>query len=65
MLNSVVQGSGGYVYLNGKIISTSTDGSPQGNIIVNGGAGTITVNNSTGTAARHQHHQYRRQRAPA
>jgi hypothetical protein len=48
VLNSVVQGSGGYVYLNGKIISTSTDGTMQGNIIVNGGAGTITVNNSTG-----------------
>jgi len=48
ILNGVVQGSGGYVYLNGKIISTSTDGTPQGNIIVNGGAGTITVNNTTG-----------------
>jgi hypothetical protein len=48
LLNGVVQGSGGYVYLNGKIISTSTDGTPQGNIIVNGGAGTITVNNTTG-----------------
>jgi hypothetical protein len=48
ILSSVVQGSGGYVYLNGKIISTSTDGTVQGNIIVNGGAGTITVNNTTG-----------------
>ena len=49
VLNSVVQGSGGYVYLNGRIISTSTSGSSQGNIVVNGGAGTITVNNTTGT----------------
>ncbi|KJC41165.1 leukotoxin LktA family filamentous adhesin [Bradyrhizobium sp. LTSP857] len=49
LLNSVVQGSGGYVYLNGKIISTSTQNNvSQGNIIVNGGAGTITVNNTTG-----------------
>jgi hypothetical protein len=54
LLNSVVQGTGGYVYLNGKIISTSTQTDaqgnvvPQGNIIVNGGAGTITVNNTTG-----------------
>jgi hypothetical protein len=48
VLNSVVQGSGGYVYLNGRIISTSTSGSSQGNIVVNGGAGTITVNNQTG-----------------
>ena len=48
LLNNVVQGSGGYVYLNGKIISTSTSGSAQGSIIVNGGAGTVTVNNSTG-----------------
>ena len=48
LLNSVVQGTGGYVYLNGKIISTSTDGTSQGNIVVNGGAGTITVNNTTG-----------------
>ncbi|MBR1196473.1 leukotoxin LktA family filamentous adhesin [Bradyrhizobium sp. AUGA SZCCT0158] len=49
VLNSVVQGTGGYVYLNGRIISTSTSGTSQGNIIVNGGAGTITVNNTTGT----------------
>ncbi|MCS3725067.1 leukotoxin LktA family filamentous adhesin [Bradyrhizobium betae] len=48
MVNGVVQGSGGYVYLNGKIISTSTDGTAQGTIAVKGGAGTITVNNSTG-----------------
>lgn len=48
MVNGVVQGSGGYVYLNGKIISTSTDGTSQGTIAVKGGAGTITVNNSTG-----------------
>jgi hypothetical protein len=54
LLNSVVQGTGGYVYLNGKIISTSTQADsqgnvvPQGNIIINGGAGTITVNNTTG-----------------
>ncbi len=49
ILNSVVQGSGGYVYLNGRIISTSTENNvSQGNIIVNGGAGTITVNNTTG-----------------
>ncbi|MBR1143695.1 leukotoxin LktA family filamentous adhesin [Bradyrhizobium sp. AUGA SZCCT0431] len=49
VLNSVVQGTGGYVYLNGRIISTSTSGTSQGNIVVNGGAGTITVNNTTGT----------------
>ena len=49
VLNSVVQGTGGYVYLNGKIISTSTDGIRQGNIIVNGGAGTVTINNTTGS----------------
>ncbi len=48
MVNGVVQGSGGYVYLNGKIISTSTDGTSQGTIAVKGGAGTITVNNTTG-----------------
>jgi hypothetical protein len=48
LVNGVVQGSGGYVYLNGKIISTSTDGTSQGTIAVKGGAGTITVNNSTG-----------------
>ncbi|WP_456617783.1 leukotoxin LktA family filamentous adhesin [Bradyrhizobium sp. P5_C12] len=48
MVNGVVQGSGGYVYLNGKIISTSTDGTAQGTIAVKGGAGTITVNNTTG-----------------
>ncbi|MBR0971143.1 leukotoxin LktA family filamentous adhesin [Bradyrhizobium japonicum] len=49
MVNGVVQGSGGYVYLNGKIISTSTqDGVSQGTIAVKGGAGSITVNNSTG-----------------
>ncbi|WP_441235065.1 leukotoxin LktA family filamentous adhesin [Bradyrhizobium sp. 930_D9_N1_4] len=48
LVNGVVQGSGGYVYLNGKIISTSTDGTAQGTIAVKGGAGTITVNNSTG-----------------
>ncbi|MCP3390837.1 leukotoxin LktA family filamentous adhesin [Bradyrhizobium sp. CCGB12] len=48
LVNGVVQGSGGYVYLNGKIISTSTDGTAQGTIAVKGGAGSITVNNSTG-----------------
>ncbi|QDP25202.1 leukotoxin LktA family filamentous adhesin [Bradyrhizobium cosmicum] len=48
MVNGVVQGSGGYVYLNGKIISTSTDGTSQGTIAVKGGAGTINVNNTTG-----------------
>ena len=48
LVNGVVQGSGGYVYLNGKIISTSTDGTPQGTIAVKGGAGSITVNNTTG-----------------
>ncbi|AMA57372.1 leukotoxin LktA family filamentous adhesin [Bradyrhizobium sp. CCGE-LA001] len=48
LVNGVVQGSGGYVYLNGKIISTSTDGTSQGTIAVKGGAGTITVNNTTG-----------------
>ncbi|MEH2493083.1 leukotoxin LktA family filamentous adhesin [Bradyrhizobium sp. AZCC 2230] len=49
ILNSVVQGSGGYIYLNGKIISTSTqDGQLQGKLVINGGAGTVTVNNTTG-----------------
>lgn len=49
LVNGVVQGSGGYVYLNGKIISTSTqDGVSQGTIAVKGGAGSITVNNTTG-----------------
>jgi len=51
ILNSVVQGAGGYVYLNGKIISTSTDPTQtQGNIEIKGGAGTINVNNTTGLA---------------
>ena len=50
LLNNVVQGAGGYVYLNGKIISTSTNGSIQGNIIINGGAGTVNVDNTTGIA---------------
>ncbi|EJN11737.1 hypothetical protein PMI42_04907, partial [Bradyrhizobium sp. YR681] len=51
ILNGVVQGAGGYVYLNGKIISTSTDSTQtQGNIEIKGGAGTITVNNTTGLA---------------
>ena len=40
LLSNVIQGAGGYVYINGKIISTSSSGSPQGNIVVNGGAGT-------------------------
>ena len=49
VLNSVVQGSGGYIYLNGKIISTSTqDGRLQGKLVINGGSGTVTVNNTTG-----------------
>ncbi|MDD1526699.1 leukotoxin LktA family filamentous adhesin [Bradyrhizobium sp. WBOS7] len=49
LVNGVVQGSGGYVYLNGKIISTSTEnGVSQGTIAVKGGAGSITVNNTTG-----------------
>src|SRR6185437_5278696 len=48
MLNPVVQGVGGYVYLNGRIISTSSSGSSMGNITVHGGAGTVTVNNTTG-----------------
>lgn len=49
ILNGVVQGAGGYVYLNGKIISTSTDSTQtQGNIEIKGGAGTITVNNTSG-----------------
>ncbi|MGA7964778.1 MAG: leukotoxin LktA family filamentous adhesin, partial [Gammaproteobacteria bacterium] len=47
LLDPVVQGVGGYVYLNGKIISTSSSGSPMGNITVHGGAGTVTVNNTT------------------
>nr|WP_249151219.1 leukotoxin LktA family filamentous adhesin [Bradyrhizobium liaoningense] len=51
ILNGVVQGAGGYVYLNGKIISTSTDSTQtQGNIEIKGGAGTITVNNTSGLA---------------
>ncbi|WLB51391.1 leukotoxin LktA family filamentous adhesin [Bradyrhizobium japonicum] len=51
ILNSVVQGAGGYVYLNGKIISTSTENNvTQGNIEIKGGAGTINVNNTTGLA---------------
>ena len=34
----VAQGSGGYIYLNGKIISTSTqDGQLQGKLVINGG----------------------------
>ncbi|MCD0419854.1 leukotoxin LktA family filamentous adhesin [Rubrivivax sp. JA1024] len=49
LLNPVVQGTGGYVYLNGTILSTLTSGASQGNIIVHGGAGTVTVNNTTGT----------------
>src|SRR6185437_2158764 len=48
LLSPVVQGTGGYVYLNGKIISTSSSGNPMGNITVHGGAGTVTVDNSTG-----------------
>ncbi|MCK1369014.1 leukotoxin LktA family filamentous adhesin [Bradyrhizobium sp. 62] len=49
LVNGVVQGSGGYVYLNGRIISTSTqDGVSQGTIAVKGGAGSIAVNNTTG-----------------
>jgi filamentous hemagglutinin family protein len=51
VLNGVVQGAGGYVYLNGKIISTSTDSTQtQGNIEIKGGAGTINVNNTSGLA---------------
>lgn len=50
VLSPVVQGTGGYVYLNGKILSTSTSGQSQGNIVVHGGAGTVTVNNTTDTA---------------
>ncbi|MDB5636031.1 MAG: leukotoxin LktA family filamentous adhesin [Bradyrhizobium sp.] len=50
LLDPVVQGAGGYVYLNGRIISTSASGNPMGNITVHGGAGTVTVNNSTGVA---------------
>ncbi|MDP1581801.1 MAG: leukotoxin LktA family filamentous adhesin, partial [Bradyrhizobium sp.] len=50
VLNPVVQGTGGYVYLNGRILSASTTGNPMGNITVRGGAGTVTVNNTTGTA---------------
>ncbi|MDA9487916.1 leukotoxin LktA family filamentous adhesin [Bradyrhizobium sp. CCBAU 11361] len=49
ILNGVAQGAGGYVYLNGKIISTSTDNTQtQGNIEIKGGAGTVTVNNTSG-----------------
>ncbi|PIT02591.1 hypothetical protein TSA1_18875 [Bradyrhizobium nitroreducens] len=51
ILNGVAQGAGGYVYLNGKIISTSTDNTQtQGNIEIKGGAGTVTVNNTSGLA---------------
>ena len=50
LLDPVVQGTGGFVYLNGKIISTSPTGNPMGNITVHGGAGTVTVNNLTDTA---------------
>ncbi|MCJ9733013.1 hypothetical protein [Bradyrhizobium sp. PRIMUS42] len=51
VLNGVAQGAGGYVYLNGKIISTSTDNTQtQGNIEIKGGAGTVTVNNTSGLA---------------
>lgn len=51
ILNGVAQGAGGYVYLNGKIISTSTDSTQtQGNIEIKGGAGTVTVNNTSGLA---------------
>ncbi|MCP2208780.1 leukotoxin LktA family filamentous adhesin [Bradyrhizobium diazoefficiens] len=49
ILNGVAQGAGGYVYLNGKIISTSTDNTQtQGNIEIKGGAGTVAVNNTSG-----------------
>ncbi|MCP3442992.1 leukotoxin LktA family filamentous adhesin [Bradyrhizobium sp. CCGUVB14] len=49
ILNGVAQGAAGYVYLNGKIISTSTDSTQtQGNIEIKGGAGTVTVNNTSG-----------------
>ncbi|WBL81227.1 leukotoxin LktA family filamentous adhesin [Bradyrhizobium xenonodulans] len=51
ILNGVAQGAGGYVYLNGKIISTSTDSTQtQGNIEIKGGAGAVTVNNTSGLA---------------
>ena len=48
LLNNAVQGTGGYVYINGKIISTSETTTGQGSITVNGGAGTMTVDNTTG-----------------
>ncbi|MGN6460687.1 MAG: leukotoxin LktA family filamentous adhesin, partial [Pseudolabrys sp.] len=50
LLDPVVQGTGGFVYLNGKIISTSPTGNPMGNITVHGGAGTVKVQNLTDTA---------------
>ena len=50
-LQNVVQGSGGRVYLNGGIISTSTvAGENQGLIRVNGGYATVNIVNNTGTA---------------
>ena len=49
-LQNVVQGTGGRVYLNGGIMSTSTvDGSSQGLIRVNGGYATANIRNTTGT----------------
>jgi filamentous hemagglutinin family protein len=49
-LQNVVQGSGGRVYLNGGIISTSTKaGESQGLIRVNGGYATANIINNTGT----------------
>jgi filamentous hemagglutinin family protein len=49
-LQHVTKGSGGRVYLNGGIISTSTTGSSQGLIRVNGGYGTVDIRNHTNTA---------------
>ncbi|MBX3530644.1 MAG: leukotoxin LktA family filamentous adhesin [Rhizobiaceae bacterium] len=48
-LQHVTRGSGGRVYLNGGIISTSTSGTSQGLIRVNGGYGTVDIRNHTNT----------------
>ncbi len=49
-LQHVTRGSGGRVYLNGGIISTSTTGESQGLIRVNGGYATVDIRNNTNTA---------------
>jgi filamentous hemagglutinin family protein len=49
-LQNVTKGSGGRVYLNGGIISTSTNNDSQGLIRVNGGYATADIRNHTNTA---------------